>query len=1010
MQLYYFNEEKERVYSLFLALKPLEYVHLLLITKPVEHFSKDSPEAVTESHCCWIKDLSALVHKQTTTNARIFFICDRCLNHFSSQKKVNKHRIICANMNKCAIEMPKEQNKFESFKNYKNQLNTPFIIYADTGAVLKPPETSIFAKNCFTKAHHEHKIHSIGYYFKYENDESKSRYASNRGENCLDWFANELIKIANEVFDFLRENKPMSLSEEEQKRFEEARFCHICKKCFDNNHSDIRVRDHCHISGVYRGAAHRTCNLQYQNSSRVPVVMHNMSGYDSHLLIRKLGSNAHIPGGITIIPHNSENYISFIKTIHTHSGKYAKMIKFKFIDSLRFMSASLDKLATLLSHEKKHIFKSKCIKSGYDSSELFALLVRKGVFPYEYIDNYQKLNETSLPPQKSFRSMLTDSDVSNEDYKHAQDVWGKFNIQTLGEYSDLYLKTDVLQLADVFENFRVTCHATYLLDPAHHFGAPGLSFDAMLKYTGVNIELFTDVDMLMFAERGIRGGVSQINKRYVKANNVYMNEEFDLTKESSYLLYLDGKIYIIYLSCACIFTRFKFFSESTANNLYLYGYAMSQHLPIREYRWVSESDIKQKFNTADSILSLMDDSDIGYIFEVDLHYPSKLHDVRNDFPFCPEKRAIPGVMKNEKLLLTFFDKKNYIVHYRMLKLALEHGLVLEKVHRALRFRQGAWLKPYIELNTEYRAKANSKFEKDFYKLLNNAVYGKTMENLRLRSDIRLINKWDGQVGGRSLIAQPNFKNCKIFDENLVAIEMHKSHILMNKPIVIGMCVLDISKVLMYKFLYNYLKPKYNQNVQVVYTDTDSFILEIKTGNVYADIREEPDINEFDTWDYEEGNIFGIKRHNNKVIGKFKDELAGEIATEVVGLRSKCYALRTLGRIDRMKKAKGVKKNVLQNKVSFDDYYKCVKENCIQMRKQYSIRSKNHNVYTISMEKIALNPFDDKRYIVKPDCIDTLAWGHYNLNSEKMNREYEHVKDFAQRMKEILDKKKKKKKT
>lgn len=436
---------------------------------------------------------------------------------------------------------------------------------------------------------------------------------------------------------------------------------------------------------------------------------------------------------------------------------------------------------------------------------------------------------------------------------------------------------------------------------------------------------------------------------------------------------------------------------------------MSQLLPIGEYEWLSETNILENFNTSNyqkntsSILNLKDDLDFGFIFEVDLHYPPELHEKHNDFPFCPEKRGIQGITSSDKLLLTFFDKEKYIVHYHMLKLALEHGLVLKKVHRVLQFRQSAWLKPYIELNTKHRAQANNDFEKDFYKLLNNAIYGKTMENLRLRSDIRLVNKWDGRVGGRSLIARPNFKRCKVFDENLASIEMHKSHIVMNRPIIVGMCILELSKVLMYKFLYNYLKPKYNQNIQVVYTDTDSFILEIKTNYIYEDIRNEPE--EFDTWDYPENNIFGIKRHNNKVIGKFKDELKGQIATEVVGLRSKCYALRTVGRIDKFKKAKGVKKNILQSKISFDDYFKCIKENCIEMRKQFSIRSKNHDVYTISMQKIALNPFDDKRYIIKPDCINTLAWGHYQLDSEKMNNEYQYVLNIAERMTDLLKLKK-----
>lgn len=441
---------------------------------------------------------------------------------------------------------------------------------------------------------------------------------------------------------------------------------------------------------------------------------------------------------------------------------------------------------------------------------------------------------------------------------------------------------------------------------------------------------------------------------------------------------------------------------------------MSQRLPIGEYQWLLENEIDQIFNTDDKeknksvILNLKDGSDIGYIFEVDLHYPADLHMMHNDYPFCPEQRSIPGISKNEKLLLTFFDKKKYIVHFSMLKLALEHGLQLEKVYRVLKFKQTPWLKPYIDLNTHYRMQSNNEFEKNFYKLLNNAIYGKTMENLRLRSDIKLVNKWSGRGrnNARNLIAQPNFKNSTLIDEDLVSIEMNKSSILMNKPLIVGMCVLELSKVLMYQFLYNYLKPKYQQNVKLVYTDTDSFILEIKNREVYADIRDEPDM--FDTWDYPENNIYGIKRHNKKVPGKFSDELKGEIITEVVGLRAKCYAVRT--KIDKnkkgkqknvIKKAKGVKKNVLQNHVSFNDYYNCLKENCIELRKQYTIRSKKHDIYTISMQKIALNPFDDKRYIIKPDGIDTLAWGHKDLDSEKMQREYQYASDIADCLRVVM---------
>lgn len=464
---------------------------------------------------------------------------------------------------------------------------------------------------------------------------------------------------------------------------------------------------------------------------------------------------------------------------------------------------------------------------------------------------------------------------------------------------------------------------------------------------------------------------------------------------------------------------------------------MSQPLPIDEYQWINENEEveeSQLFSNTDAIMNLTDDSEYGYIFEVDLHYPKEIHKTHNDFPFCGEKRKLPAEafeittereikrmkMENEgmssdtndktnkkkkkkknifkktnnieKLLLTLNDKENYVLHYRILKLALSHGLVLKNVKRILKFRQSNWLKPYISLNTEMRMKSKNDFEKSFYKLMNNAIYGKTMENLRSRVNIMLANKWTGKRGAGMLIAKPNFKKYKIFNENLVAIEFRKMRLMMSKPIIVGMAVLDISKITMYSFLYDFLKSKYGAKVSIAYTDTDSFVLAIDTEDFYVDMRN--NISMFDTSDYPWPNQFNIERKNKKVPGLFKDELNGKVMTEFVGLRAKCYAIRSFDKkkeeeeeeeiVDKMKKSKGVKKNVLKRKITFDDYLDCIERSCEIKRKQNTIRSINHNVYTIEQEKVALSPFDDKRYIIMPNGIDTLAWGHYEIDLyEKM---------------------------
>lgn len=518
----------------------------------------------------------------------------------------------------------------------------------------------------------------------------------------------------------------------------------------------------------------------------------------------------------------------------------------------------------------------------------------------------------------------------------------------------------------------------------------GLSFDAMLKYTNVKIELMTDVEMYMFIENGIRGGISNCCVRHVKANNKYMGSDYKPDEKSEYLMYLDGMLLFFFLfvsfNQSFDYTNIIHIHFFTANNLY--GHAMNQPLPIGEYGWVDNDKEPQLFSNIDAILSLSDEAESGYIFEVDLHYPHELHDEHNDFPFCAEKTTLSNEAfsilnrrpnKFEKLMLTLHDKEKYVVHYRMLKLALHHGLVLKKVHRILKFKQSLWLKPYIDLNTELRKKSTNDFEKSFFKLLNNAIFGKTMENLRLRVDMKLVNKWEGRTGARIMIAKPNFKRLRIFADDLIAIEMKKTHILMNKPIIIGMSILDVSKLTMYSFLYNFLKPKYGDKIRIVYTDTDSFVLIVECVDFYEDIKS--DISMFDTSDYPLPNIYGIERKNKKIPGLFKDELNGKVMVEFVGLRAKCYAVRSLDEKscnETMKKAKGVKKNVLKRKITFDDYINCIENSCEIVRPQNTIRSIMHRVYSIKQQKVALSPFDDKRYI-KRNGIDTLAWGHHAID-------------------------------
>lgn len=939
------------------------HIHLMLLSQPAQNV-----DSIPKQHYCWIKDLSKLLSSQVSKHKKRAFFCDRCLNYFWKAEKLEQHIIYCASQNECQIEMPILGNGIMEFKNYKNQVKCPFIIYADVEALLKQPtENQLFGKA--TVALQQHETYSVGYYLKCSYDDSKSYYKAKRGPDCLDWFANELHSISNELLSIFESIIPLKMSPQDEEIYLRTSKCHICEKQFIR-HAEIIVRDHCHFTGEFRGPAHQECNLQYRNYRTVPVVFHNLTHYDAHFIIEKIASG--FDGSVKIIPINAEKYISFIKVIPNQSGKYKEMIKLKFIDSFRFMAYSLDKLASFIPSNKKAILLRNEFKDMSD--EKIHLLERKGVFCYDYVDSWEKLEETSLPPIEAFYSKLTNEQISNSEYEFAQNIWEKFNIKTLGDYADLYLRVDVCLLTIVFENFRETSLNLYKLDPANYFTAPGLSFDALLKYTKVKLELLTDIDMLLFIERGIRGGISQCSKRYMKANNKYMTT-YDENQKSTFIQYED------------------------CNNLY--GFVMMQHLPTGGFQWVENHQF-----TADEILSMPDDAPIGHYFEVDLDYPESLHDSHNDYPFCAENSYVPNKKNVKKLLLTFLDKKKYIIHYRMLKLALQHGLILKKIHRTLKFKQSTWMKPYIELNTSMRTKAANKFEKEYYKLMNNSVFGKCMENVRHRIDIFLRTTWEGCHGVRKLVAMPNFKRRTIFNENLVAVEMQKTNILMDKPIPVGMAILDISKVVMYEYYYNFLKKKYGKKIQLAYTDTDSFLFQVETDDYYEDMK--ANLERYDTSEFPEDNVYQMPRCNKKVPGLFKDELNGTIITEFVGLRSKMYSVRT-NQIDEtqevserdgkdkkneIKKAKGLKKYVLKKEIEFNDYKNCLENHEAIKKNQLTFRSKLHKMYTIQQEKVALSPFDDKRHIVT--CVEcesgacatcnfgTLAHGHYKLKRQSEN--------------------------
>ncbi|CAH3022142.1 unnamed protein product, partial [Porites evermanni] len=722
-------------------------------------------------------------------------------------------------------------------------------------------------------------------------------------ENIPKIFVEKLTEATQSIYnDFYRRPKPLILTKDEQKSFDKAMICHICNKDLFED----KVRDHCHFTGQYRGAAHNSCNLKCRKPLVLPVIFHNLQGYDAHLFIKQLAT---LPGELNCIPSTEEKYISFSKKIKVdeyRSKKNDEMVslyfEIRFIDSFKFLQTSLANLVSNLQPDDFYNTKRE-FKKNVD------LLTRKGVYPYDYVSSLEKLSETQLPPKEEFYSKLNDEDITEDDYQHASNVWDTFKCKSLRDYHDLYLKTDVLLLADVFENFRKTCLKHYKLDPAHYYTSPGLAWDACLKETGQELQLLNDYDMLMMIEKGIRGGITHISKRYAEANNKYM-KSYNPDEESTFIQYLD------------------------ANNLY--GWAMSQSLPTHGFKWMRNltketlMEILEKVNH-----SMSNRGRKGYIFEVDLEYPSSLWEKHNDYPLAPEKLIVNGV---EKLICHFKPRKNYVVHYRNLRQYLEMGMRITAVHRGISFYQRPWMEPYIRKNTELRKTAANSFEKDFFKLMNNSVFGKTIENIRKRQNIELV---DNRKKAAKLTSRPNFDRATIFDKNLIAVHMKKTEIYFDKPVYVGQAILDLSKTLMFDFHYNYIRKKYKNKAELLFTDTDSLMYQIYTDDFYKDISHDIK-NKFDTSDYPPNHPSGILTGvNKKVIGMFKDEVAGKQITCFVGLRPKLYSFR-IEEDKEVRKCKGIKKNVVKKKLDFDDYVQCLFSGKKEMRKMNIIRTKCSN--------------------------------------------------------------------
>ena len=734
------------MYLKFLELNPHIHLNVFLYEEeevvPFFQDPKDPQHAINllfiqgpqgQGHYCWIKNFSALVFGATKHHHQLL-ICFRCFGVFNTQSRLDQHLPDCHLLTdpdgmKKIIPHCKECPQFDSdceecrekvkisFSNFSAQLPTPFYFVCDFESTLTPvPEkkedeeqdTEYLAKHCPLSFAAKLVFHpeyvNLPFFQHFANKdfimESVNTGNTKSSQQLMEVFLSKIMELGRKLMDILtKTNVPMQETEESKRIFRESQKCGLCGHDFEEDGFDVKVRHHDHLTGKFICAAHQDCNVNcHYRYFKIPVIFHNLKGYDSK----------HIITGLSQLDPNSFSNLDVLAA-NAEQIKSITLGPLRFLDSLQHLPSSLDGLVKALLSDcqengefnvqrARDKFGHLSSRFGHFPDQEFALLLRKGVFPYAWMDCPEKLNETALPPKEDFFNDLEQEDISESDYSHAQAVWNTFHMKTFQDYHDLYLETDVLLLVDVLENYREISRESYNLDPLWFLTAPALTFSAALRKTKATLAILTDIDMFNFFQKGIRGGLSYVAKRRSIANVPAMSS-FKPDKPEKHLLYLD------------------------ANNLY--GASQMAPLPFGGFRWITPEDFNRKLehllrgaSTFEEELKLVEESHINFVLEVDAEFPKEIHDKMKDFPFLPENIS-PKDGSHPKLINHLGPRNRYPISLEMFLLARQEGVVFPKIHRVLQFQQSRWLAPYIQLNTDLRTTAKDSFRQDYYKLLNN---------------------------------------------------------------------------------------------------------------------------------------------------------------------------------------------------------------------------------------------------------------------------------------------------
>jgi len=895
--------------------------------------------------------------------------CKFCCHHYSSRERLDKHLAgdnahTALGGRQTRLSLPSRelgQDKIR-FKAWEKRNWYPFVLIADTESTLVPTGESL-QPGCKSYRTQKHVMNSFCIQYQCAggyvgpSDPGTPGVCTYTGEDA----AAKLVMKLREINKRLCQHFNLNGFVEgfKKKEYKECEQCYHCREQFDvyrPKTKDISFtvdQDTGKYTWNYLGCCHRECARSVTNwkNKRIKVYFHNMKGYDGHILLNEWTKTAESFGeSFECIPENGEKFKMF--TVSDGSEK----MRLEVADSLSILDAGLDKLVSELKYPDdfgpvKAYFDDKFPNDPVLAQKIFEKVTKKGIYPYEYVTDHSVFADKTLPPIEKFYSSLRASSVSPEEYQYAQDLFA-LCCDSFLDYHMLYLVTDVLLLGCCLSTSRELLHEAHGLDICCYMSLPAFTYDAMLLLTGVTLTVPEDAEVHDFGDTSIRGGLCNSIHRHAESSHNDPDNPLSIT-------YFD------------------------ANNLY--GKAMSKPLPTGESYW-----LKGDGETLEQLQEYLADLQ-GVMVEADWHIPKEAHDYLSDLPPLPGPYTVQpeefssyhiGNMSEEaaarptlpRLVLNLHDKKNYKCTLEIALLYQSLGAVCSSISRILIYVRSDYMKQYIEKNTKLRTEAKGNdCAVAFFKKLNNAVFGKSMEQVTRRANVNIctdhptFRKWS---------AHATFRRATIINESCVIVTRGYTNIVQSKVMIIGSVLLDHSKEIMYRFFYQALKPYYPRFCKLMYMDTDSMILHLPTDNVYRDFSDPhfKDYMDLSGLVSSPGKEFN-NEVNRKVPGFFACETGGERIEEYVSLGPKVYSFRTES--SHTMKHKGVDRNLVDKQPFSKMRDRLLHDTDAGQAEFSTLRSKGQVIYTERLLKSWFGKNDTKRYIL-PDGITTLPYGHYRI--------------------------------